>query len=337
MLNQSFAKMLSVLLVLLAGAPGCGLNKSKTSSTTDAEMVAVPFGVRFQPTPSLMGGATLSLVDNSLHDFVVEIRSCSSGFEYDVTSTSGTPVSSLNLYKGDTDCVAGLKSFTWDTVAYTKSGGGTLTTGAAIFQNAGNTKRMQAAVYIALETGGIVASSKAHFVIGEIIMGSGYQVPVANYSEPTDVLGNVLEAPNFTIASAFLTAVQTGSGNPVLTVTLDCTGAVVGNTCATPLGVAQDMRQMSVAIVYDNPATYNGTISFTQAETIFGGAKTAIDATMVTNSAGVGATVTGIVGEGPVDDKKNMLVVVQYEETFGATNVHSYRYFNMDLATGMNP
>jgi hypothetical protein len=192
-------------------------------------------------------------------------------------------------------------------------------------------------VYIALETGGIVASSKAHFVIGEIIMGSGYEVPVANYSEPTDVLGNVLEAPNFTIASAFLTSVQTPSGNPVFTVTLDCTGAVVGNTCATPLGVAQDMRQMSVAIVYDNPATYNGTVSFTQAETIFGGAKTAIDATMVTNSAGVGATVTGIVGEGPVDDKKVMLVVVQYKETFGATEVHSYRYFNMDLATGMNP
>lgn len=326
------ARVAIPLLALLTGLVSCG--KQQSSAKSGAQLLPVSLVATFQPKASLVGDSQFNLATNDLYDFVVKIASCSSGFTYTVTSTTAAKVGTVNLYRGDTDCTAGLESFTWDGVAYTKQGGGTLTTGTAIFQNAGNTKQMQAAVYVALETTGILASSKAHFVMGEIIMGGGYTVPVANYSEPTDVLANTIEAANFTISSAFLTAVTTGTGAPVFTINFAC-ATVVGNTCATPTGVAQDMRNMKVAIVWDNPGTYNGSLTFTQCETIFGGSSTAITAQMVTDSAGAGAAVTGISGEGPLDSKKNTLVIVQYEDP--TTHVHSYRYFNMDLAGGMNP
>jgi len=333
-LITTFAKYFAVACGFVAVLSGCAASKSKEASL--AETVAAPMGVVFQPKASLDDNSVFSLTTNDLYDFVVEITACSSGFTYTVTSTTAAKVGTVNLYKGDTDCLAGLSSFSWDGVAYTKSGGGTLTTGSAIFQNAGNTKQMQATVYIALDIDAIDAASKAHFVIGEIIKGSNYEVPVASYSEPTDILGTLLEAPNLTIVGATLVSVATGTGVPTFTIAFKCAGAVVGNTCATPVGVAQDMTQMSVSLVWDNPATYNGSLTYTQAETIVTAAKTNIIVGMLgAVTGGSGATVTGVVGEGPLDDKRNMLVVVRYFDT--TTSGSSYRYFNMDLAVAMNP
>lgn len=339
MFITTFAKYFALTCTLSAVLSGCAASKSKETSL--AETVAAPMGVLFQPQASLTDDdAVFSLATNDLFDFVVKITACSSGFEYTVTSTTASKVGTVNLYKGDTDCLAGLESFSWDGVAYTKSGGGTLTAGSAIFQNAGNTKQMQATVYVALDIDSIDAASKAQFVIGEIIKGAAYEVPVANYSEPTDVLGNVLEAPNFTIVSATLVSVTTVTGVPHMTIALKCAGAVVGTTCASPTGVAQEMTQMSVSLVWDKPGldpdAYNGSLTYTQAETIVTAAKTDIIAGMVgAVTGGSGATVTGVVGEGPLDDKRNMLVVVRYQDV--ATSASSYRYFNMDLAVAMNP
>lgn len=334
MLTTTFARCFALACCVVAVLSGCSASKSKEASL--AEIVATPLGVLFQPKASLGDSSALSLASNDLYDFVVEITACSSGFTYTVSSTTASKVGTVNLYKGDTACLAGLSSFSWGGVAYTKSGGGTLTTGSAIFQNAGNTKQMQATVYIALDTDAIDAASKAHFVIGEIIKGSDYEVPVASYSEPTDILGTLLEAPNLTIVGATLVSVTTITGVPTCTIAFKCEGAVVGNTCASAEGVAQDMTQMSVSLVWDNPATYNGSLTYTQAETIVTTAKTNIIVGMLGGvTGGSGATVTGVNGEGPLDDKRNMLVVVRYFDT--TTSGYSYRYFNMDLAVAMNP
>lgn len=334
MFLTTFAKYLALALTFAVAVGGCGTSKSKESSL--AATVAAPMGVVFQPRASLTEDAVFSLATNDLYDFVVDITACSSGFTYTVTSTTASKVGTVNLYKGDTDCLAGLKSFSWDGVSYTKSGGGNLTTGSAIFQNAGNTKQMQATVYVALDIGGIVASSKAHFVIGEIIKGGDYEVPVASYSEPTDILGTLLEAPNFTIVAATLVSVASGTGVPTMTIEFKCGGAVTGNNCASPTGVDQDMTKMSVSLVWDNPATYNGSLTYTQADTIVAALKTDIVGGMVgAVTGGSGANVTGVVGEGALDSKRNMLVVVKYVDP--VTSGASYRYFNMDLAVAMNP
>ena len=96
------------------------------------------------------------------------------------------------------------------------------------------------------------------------------------------------------------------------------------------------MTKMSVSAVWDNPATYNGSLTYTQAETIVTAAKTDITGGMVgAVTGGTGATVTAIFGEGPLDSKRNILVVVRYLDP--VTSGASYRYFNMDLAVAMNP
>jgi hypothetical protein len=320
------------LVAAAAAATSCG--KPASSETVDAsEMISVPIGVLLQ-SASLTGDEGFNLAVPTTSDFVIKITGCTSGFEYTATSTAGTPVNSVKLYRGDRNCVAGLESYTWQAVAYTKSGGGTLTAASALFVGAGS-KEMQATVYVALSTP-IDATSKASFVVAEVIKGTDHTVPVANYSEPSDLIVEGIEAPNFTIYEMQLVSID-NSGNPNFTVKLECGVARSGDNCPTALGNAQAMTSMKVALVYDDPLVYTtaNTLTYSQAQAIVTAGATTITAGMVGDfNVRGGATVSGVIGQGPIDDHRNMFLVVEFTEA--ANNGKSYRYFNVDLANPMN-
>ncbi len=338
MTTSRFACVFVAFAAVLA-VTACGrLSKAKPSD--ERQTVSVPIGVLFQSATSLVGNDTNSSFDlaaPSTIDFVIKITGCASGFTYTATSTTGTPVSSVNLYKGDSDCVAGLESYKWKTVSYTKSGGGTLSVGSAVFLGAGG-EEMQGTVYVPLSNP-IDATSKAHYIVAEIIKGADHQVPKANYSEPSDLIVDGLEAPNFTIYDAVLQSVASGTGKPTFDFRLECGIARAGSVCPTGLGHQQSMTDMKVALVYDDPTVYTtpNTMTYSQAQAIIvAGPVTQITAPMAQGfDLRGGAVVTGVVGEGPLDSKRNMFLVVEFTDT-ARNNAKSYRYFNVDLENPMN-
>jgi len=319
-----------VFSLLLASGCGSALQKQlKDEDGNSSPGELIPFALTVEQD-EVAGG--LGLLQASTPDFVIEITSCSSAYTTTVTSTTGSPEGTVLLYKYDTDCVAELHEFDWLAKNWTKQGGGTLSSGSAIFVD-GTGEELNVTVLQNLASP-LVDGGAATFIFQEIIKGSDFVVTDYTFSETLEVVG--LEAPNVKINFVDLTAIASGTGIPTFTVSVECNIAVSGvddELCQTPGGIDQDMRNYKIAVVYDDPIDYNGVLSYSQATDIITANGVAVLTAHLDPTVGLNggfARPAIVMNEGPLFNKKEMLIVVEFSDP-DIIGARSYRYFSATI------
>lgn len=261
-------------------------------------------------------------------DFVIQISGCSSGYNPTVTSTTDTPRSSVALYTGDANCIAGLQSFTWSGVAYNKNGGGTLTSGSSLFSN--GTKQLYVTVGTQLSTT-ISSTSKANFLISEVKIGDDYAVSGYSSSSPLSV--STIEAPEVIIPANGITlaAINATTGVATFNVHAQCinTNSPGPSSCRTPGGEDQLFSNMKAKLITD---TFGGVINFSNASASMSTGATAVaDPVNLKTTAPI--TTEGFMlslsGAGQLYANKNMILIIEYTDP--TSSAKSYRYFNVDI------
>jgi hypothetical protein len=311
-------------LGLLAASCGSELlddKESKNKSGDDRKTTDVQIAVQEDSSGFSLAAPTTS-------DFIIAITACSSGYTTSVTSTTGTPRSSVPLYTGDGGCIAGLQQFTWATKVYTKSGGGSLTSGASLFQESGG-GQLYVQVGIALAAT-IAPGVQATFLISEVKAGSDYAI--SGYSTSAGLTVSAIEAPELEIPAAgiVLSSINAGTGVATFTVNVQCANILSpdSTTCQTPGAENQLFTNMRAKIVTD---TYLGVLDYTAANALMTAGSTAITAPALSTAAPINKEgfVLSLAGAGQLYANKNMLLVIQYTDP--ASGGKSFRYFNVDI------
>lgn len=272
------------------------------------------------------GGFSLAAPTTS--DFIIAITACSSGYTTSVTSTTGAPKSSVPLYTGDGGCIAGLQEFTWTSKVYTKAGGGTLTSGASLFQEVGG-DQLYVQVGTALSAT-IAPGSQAVFLVSEVKAGSDYAI--SGYSTSAGLTVSAIEAPDLEIPANGITlsSINASTGVATFSVNVQCANILSpdATSCQTPGGENQLFTSMKAKIVTD---TYTGVLDFTSANTIMGSGTTAVTAPDLSTASPITKEgfVLSLTGEGQLYGNKNMLLVIEYTDPVSSGK--SYRYFNVDI------
>ena len=270
----------------------------------------------------------LQLAAPTTSDFVIQITGCASGYTTTVTSTAASPKGSVPLYTGDGNCIAGLQSFTWSGVAYTKSGGGTLTTGSSLFVNGANQLYVTVGTQL---TATISGASKATFLISEVKSGSDYTI--SGYSSSAPLTVSAIEAPEIEIPAngITLTSINATTGVATFTVNVQCKNILSAgpSSCQTPGGEDQLFSNMKAKLITD---TFSGVLNFSDANTAM-----ATGSTAVASPANLKATspittegfMLSLSGAGQLYTNKNMILIVEYTDP--TSSAKSYRYFNVDI------
>jgi len=322
--------LISGLTVSCSSAPDKLTKKGSDAATVDtSKRVDVNLGVQAQAS----GGESLGLTSVASNDFVVNIANCSSGYTATVTSTTATPVSTVSLYNYDTNCTAQLVSYGFKGVTWTKQGGGNLSSGSAIFTD-GSGNQMNVTVFQTLASP-LVDGGTASFLIQEIVMDSNFVVTNYSFSETLEVQGE--EAPNLKVNNVALTAIASGTGIPTFKLDMQCNVPVSGagnSICQSPSADNQDMTNMWVAIVYDDPTTYAGTLTYSQAQSIITSNGVRVTSGQIgAIGANGGFSVPGIVyNVGPLYTKRDLFIVIQYADP-AIAGAKSYRYFTANIGT----
>jgi hypothetical protein len=297
-------------------AVGCG-------RTTESDSVKIALGLN-DPSFKLEGV--------TLNDWTIVINGCKSGFTATINSTTANPKTSVNMFKFDRACKAGLQSFTYDGELYTKDGGGVLNTEAgtkADFKSTTN-KKISIGVGAQLDSP-LTASSKANFNFFQSTIGNN---PIVSVSQPQSLSVSGVEAPNFSIIAADLIEyANDADGTPTYALQFECGNTIVtpANTCATVGGEAQSMAAMDIKIVDD---TFSGTPTYDNAQDVFNPPNGSAG-TVGTVDAAIGAKggmKANVTGKAPVVTHLNSIVFLRYKTAGGA----SYRYFNMDVNPPVN-
>jgi hypothetical protein len=309
------------LLAASCGSELLGDKDSKKKSGDDRKTTDIQIGVR-------QDSSGFSLAAPTTSDFIIPITACSSGYTTTVTSTTGAPLASVPLYTGDGGCVAGLQQFTWETKVYTKSGGGTLTTGASMFQEVGGDE-----LYVQVGTSlaaTIAPGSQAIFLISEVKAGSDFAI--SGYSTSAGLSVSAIEAPELEIPATgiSLASIHATTGVATFSVNVQCANILSpdATTCQTPGAENQLFSAMSAKIVTD---TYGGVLDYTDANTIMSSGTTAVTAPALSTSAPITKEgfVLSLVGGGQLYSNKDMLLVIQFTDP--VSSAKSFRYFNVDI------
>jgi hypothetical protein len=285
-------------------------------------------GSRPKPDPSRTTPVSIALQSASggfqltqptSDQYIVHISNCASGYTTTVTSTAAEPITSVPLYTGDGGCDAELEEFAWDGITYTKSGGGTLVSGSALFTD-GGTNNLYVTVATALDAT-IGPSSEALFVISESKAGEDYAI--SGYSTSAPLTITAVEAPELEIPAGGITlaSIDADTGIATFTVNLQCRNILSPSD--------QLFSNMKVKLAKD---TYAGKLDYAAASTVMASATTSvIDPDNLSTAAPI--TTEGFVvsldGPGQLYFNKNMLLVVEYSEP--GTSFKSFRYFNVDI------
>jgi hypothetical protein len=319
-------KKVFLTISMLGTVLGCGnfdFSKKNSDKSSDSKRVLVGFDFSTK-SPS---DESLSLVSNFSSDFVIAITGCSSGYTTTVTSTTAVPVTAVSLYAFDTDCVAGLVNFVYNTKTYTKQGGGSLTTGTSLFSETGG-GLLNVTVGTNLPSP-LSSGAQVKFVVEEIKLGADYAVTGYSVSEALEIAG--VEAPNLKMQAAALTAIASGTGFPSFDLSLECNLATqsASSICPTPGGDLQTMTSMKAKLIVD---TYSGVITIAEAQTIMASGTTSVAAGNLLGTIGAngGFKLNLTQSTGPLFTNKNMLLVVSFTDAGGAV---SYRYFNIDIGS----
>jgi hypothetical protein len=316
----------SVLTIFTLGllAASCGselLGEKDIKKMDPAKTVDVTLGVREDRSGFSLAAPTTS-------DFIIAITACSSGYTTSVTSTAGSPKTSVPLYTGDGGCIAGLQQFTWATKVYTKAGGGSLTSGASLFQESGGGQ-----LYVQVGTAlaaTIAPGVQATFLISEVKAGSDYAI--SGYSSSAGLTVSAIESPQLEIPSngIVLASINASTGVASFTVNVQCQNILSpdATTCQTPGAENQLFTNMRAKIVTD---TYSGVVDYTAANTIMSAGSTAVTAPALSTAAPITKEgfVLSLAGAGQLYANKNMLLVIQYTDP--ASGGKSFRYFNLDV------
>lgn len=325
----SRVKAVTTLLFLSFLAASCGsellggkVNQKKSGDGLDpVKTTEVQIGVQ-EDTKGF------SLASPTTNDFIIAITACSSGYTTSVTSTSGSPKSSVPLYTGDGGCIAGLQQFTWATKVYTKSGGGSLTSGASLFQESGGGQ-----LYVQVGTAlaaTIAPGAQAIFLISEVKAGSDYAI--SGYSTSAGLTVSAIEAPQLEIPAngIVLASINASTGVGTFTVNVQCQNTLSpdATTCQTPGTENQLFTNLRAKILTD---TYGGVLDYTSANAIMSTGTTAITAPMLATAAPITKEgfVLSLAGAGQLYANKNMLLVIQYTDPVSGGK--SFRYFNLDI------
>lgn len=327
--NYRYCYFYFVLLIALQSGCG-GALKEKVSGegkSKESEMIELDLLIENQ-------SMSLGLLSASTVDFVVQVNNCSSGYSTTVTSTTADPVSTVSLYSYDTDCVAELEQFDWAGETWNRAGGGLLSTGSAIFVDSG-TNEMNVTVYTQL-TSPLTDGGTATFVFQELLLGNDFVVTDYSFSETIEVIG--LEAPNVSVNHVDLTAIESGTGIATFTLSIECNVAVSGagnHICVTPEGIDQNMQNYEVAIIYDDPIAYDGTLTFSQAVDIIDDHGFAVTGGHLDPNLGAnGGFSTPLVrmDTGPLYTHRELLILVSYESN-EFPGARSFRYFRAEIGT----
>lgn len=325
-MNKSPSRSVVTSAVILATLPlACG------KKSAPAELIQIPVGLNasakalknlnaFNFTESLNLAAGTQIAD-----WTINVTGCKSGYTTTVESTASEPKANVALYNFDEGCMAGLIKFTFNGLEYTKDQGGALNGPAgdsAVFVN--GSSKITIKVTTQLDSP-LSASSKAAFNFFE--SAAGPDKPLDNYSAGHNLTLTGVEAPNFNIFDATLTAMP--GGVPTFAFRFECLNIVAANACPTPGGDAQPMADMDVKIIDD---TFGGTPTYADAESAFAtpGTSTTADGSIGTR----GGMTASVVGIGPMYSHRNLIVFIRYTLTSAGS---SYRYFNVDIGEPVAP
>lgn len=295
-------------------------------------------GSRPKPDPSRTTPVSISLQSASggfqltqptSDEYIINITNCASGYTTTVTSTAAAPITSVPLYTGDGGCDAELEEFAWDGITYTKSGGGTLVSGSALFTD-GGTNKLYVTVATALDAT-IGPSSEALFVISESKAGEDYAI--SGYSTSAPLTITAVEAPELEIPAGGITlaSIDADNGVATFTVNLQCRNILSpsASSCQTDGGQDQLFSNMKVKLAKD---TYGGVLDYAAASTVMASGTTSVkDPDHLSTAAPITTEgfVLSLAGPGQLYFNKNMLLVVEYSEP--GTSFKSFRYFNVDI------
>lgn len=276
-----------------------------------------------EPLPGSSMSLTGSAMSLNATAFQIDIIDCASTY-----AIAGATTSPVKLYAYDQNCKASLVQFTYAGSVYVNSVLGDFTSGSAVFDNSTTPASPSLSVSVAQQLPSpLTDASYARFYFREIEKGADYAISNYSHSEGLEVMG--LEAPNLTLgANAVVLASINATGNPTFDITFTCAGAVVGTTCETPLGVAQDMLDMEVFLVPEDGiinATAD-TLTIGEADSIFTTAVTV--APLLADTSGTGFAISIEQGTTELYNGKNMFLIVKYND---ATIGGSYRYWNVDI------
>lgn len=296
-------------------------DKKLDPSLTPSRASNVGLGLR-----SADGG--FNLAAPSTDDYIIQITACSSGYSTTVASTTASPKSSVPLYTGDGGCLAGLQQFEWLGTTYTKSGGGTLTSGSALFVDGGS-----AELFVTVGTqldATISATSEAIFLISEVSGGTDYAI--SGYSDSAGLTVSLVEAPEVQIPANGITlaSINSGSGVATFAVSVQCINMLSpgATMCQTPGASDQLFTDMKAKLVADS---YGGTLSYSDASAAMAAGTTSVTAPNLSVAAPItteGFTIS-LAGPGQLYTNKNMILIIEYTDT--GSGGKSYRYFNVDI------
>ena len=202
------------------------------------------------------------------------ISDCKSG--YSATGlTAASDSKTVNLYKYDRDCVAGLESFGFGGSTYVPVSGiplkGAPLETANYHVSADPTKVLRVKVLTQFDAQLSTSGSSASFVFEQISKGSDYSVVDYTYAHTATAGG--LEAPNVTINSAIITDIDV-SGKATFEVTFECSAAMttVGAdpNCPAALSSGDALIKKMSALLATSPAPgANPVVSLATAESEF--------------------------------------------------------------------
>jgi len=253
--------------------------------------------------------------------YAMTLDGCASGLSASITQANP----SVDVYKFDRDCLVKLTSFTYGGITYVPTAGDPFTTwiagDIAIFQDSGNAAN-QLTVVVGTQLSNPISGTEAvSYTFTQLIQGAAETIAksVVGNAHALSVSGT--DAANVDITGVTMTGMTT-AGAGQFTFKVDCLVALSGTGPNYSCG-ANDMTTLNYRLVAD---TFDGTLTYAQAQTLFSGASSTVAAgdQFTGTPGGFNAFVTG---PDQMHNNPNMLFVIQ---SGGASG--SYKYFNVDVS-----
>ncbi len=346
--------MLTSFLISFQTLTSCG--KKNSSQTINAQrFVDITIEINNNPNPLGFTAVTELQNDNNFQNtflnainlstsnadtFTLVISGCGSGFSQtlSISASSGT----LRFYEGDTNCIVALRSFSWNSKTWTKSGGGDFSgVTAATFLN--NTDGETLVVkQIKNLSSPVVQTDAVQFIFQRIL--SGDKKALISIGTPNEILGQTGEHGPYLkwFTSGIVASLSSldASNIPTLRVKVECTGnwtwqqSSPETSLCNISGDSLEMSNVWAKLVNDTYAN-GSTLTQANASNLF---ETTPSATHVqtgnvfdasgTNSGGFQINVPA---SGDIAICRSYLLILMRENA--DSTKRSFTYFNVDMAT----
>jgi hypothetical protein len=312
---------------------GCGPTLTSPDTTTSTDKASntdtSQAGEFTTISVSVSEKATFGFSLASATAFDMSLTGCASGLSY-TGINQNTP--NVDLYISDQGCLIELNSFSYGGNSYVPTSGDPFSSYAAgdvaTFENSADATETLTVTVDTQLSDPVESTDAVVYTFSQIQAGADELLAESVVGENHTLSVEGVAAPGFTISAVSFDGIASSSGEGQFTFTLECTSTI--NETTTPYSCeGQGLDQIRYMLVED---TYSGTLTSSEAATIFSNGTPGTYSSGDELAAGAGGTTNGgmytssLTGPAQMHNTPNMILILEAEGT-------SYRYFNVDVST----